>query len=219
MTQNNECLPEGICPSCFEGQLQDSRCDHVTELPNGRTVVVRDLPCGVCDHCDAQFFSPESTSKIEAEVIEALGTLAPDDVVRLVEMTGLSEAELCEKLGLGPKTIYRWRRGAQRPSKSLSVLLAVVACHPRLLGWIDSAGWKAALLGSGTENQRLPWISVAEGHHRRPMTPRVDRRNRGRTRPSAILETSATRTTLDRGTVTEQRDEITAFFALSGSHG
>lgn len=171
MTENNESLPEGLCPSCFEGQLRDTRCDYVSKLPNGRTVTVSDLPCAVCDHCEAQFYSPEATSRIDAEVLEALGTLRPEDVVRLVEMTGLPESELCEVLGLGPKTIYRWRRGSQRPSKSLSMLLAVVACHPMLLEWISQKGWRAALLGSWSASGAAPAGPVGSPTRRSLTTP------------------------------------------------
>jgi YgiT-type zinc finger domain-containing protein len=142
MTELTESLPEDLCPSCFEGQLKEARHDHISKLSDGREVTVADLACTVCDQCSARFYPAESTGRIEAAVQKALGSLSPEQVQRFVKMTGLEEDELCERLGLGAKTIYRWRRGAQRPSKSLSILLAIVAHHPDLFEWIESESWK-----------------------------------------------------------------------------
>jgi len=142
MTELTESLPEDLCPSCYEGHLKEARHEHISELPDGRRVTVADLACTACDQCGVHFYPAESTGRIEAAVQKALGSLSPDDVQRFVKMTGMEEDELCERLGLGAKTIYRWRRGAQRPSKSLSILLAIIARHPRLLEWVAAEGWK-----------------------------------------------------------------------------
>lgn len=136
-----EYLPEGICPSCHEGKLEEGQRDFNSETSDGRQVVVKNLTARTCSKCGESIFPRESLDQIEAAVLKAMGALTPEQIERFVEMTGLREDELSERLGLGAKTIYRWRRGAQRPSKSLSVLLAAVAHHPNLLEWIGCEGW------------------------------------------------------------------------------
>ena len=127
----------------------------------------------MCDHCDERFYGPEAAKKIEKETLKALGSLSPEDVVDLVKKTGLQESELSDVLGLGPKTIYRWRRGAQRPSKSLSILLATVAHYPKLINWIKTKAWQSI--------DSTP-VSITSSHRRISLphgslqTPRLARR-------------------------------------------
>ena len=70
-SDKNQSLPEGLCSSCFEGQLTDGKGDYVTKLPNGLYFVVRSLKRTTCDHCDTITYGPEATKRIEEEVSEA----------------------------------------------------------------------------------------------------------------------------------------------------
>lgn len=133
---------EHDCPSCDQGKLQLVTIDFAATLPDGKELIVPSLLCEQCDTCGERAFDKAARQLIDAAIVKAMGTLTPDQVEKFVSMTGLREDELCECLGLGAKTIYRWRRGAQRPSQSLSILLAMVAHHPNLLGWVQSGRWR-----------------------------------------------------------------------------
>jgi putative zinc finger/helix-turn-helix YgiT family protein len=134
---------EHDCPSCDQGKLQLVTIDFAATLPDGKELIVPSLSCEQCDACGERAFDKAARQLIDAAIAKAMGTLMPDQVEKFVAMTGLREDELCECLGLGAKTIYRWRRGAQRPSQSLSILLAMVAHHPNLLDWVSRQGWKS----------------------------------------------------------------------------
>jgi len=146
MSDEIDYIPEDKCPSCFEGKIYLDKKDFVSDLPEGRQVIVKALRARVCDKCGETIFEDEEIKQIEIAVVRASGSLSPIEVKSFVEMTGRSESELSEKLGLGAKTIYRWRSGAQRPSKSLSILLALVAHNPKLLDWISREGWRNNVL-------------------------------------------------------------------------
>lgn len=64
----DQCLPEGLCSSCFEGQLRDETSDFVCDPIQGRTITVKDLPCTKCDKCDERFYSPAAARRIEDAV-------------------------------------------------------------------------------------------------------------------------------------------------------
>lgn len=147
MNDNIDYLPENTCPVCFEGTLREGFQDFSQNLGDGRHLLVKRLPARICDKCGEALFPSESRAAIEAELVKTLGSLTPDQVIELVEMTSLKEDELCELLGLGAKTIYRWRRGAQRPSKSLSILLAIVAHHRTMPEWVKE--WTAGQRNPG----------------------------------------------------------------------
>ena len=147
MNDDMDYLPENTCPACFEGTLREGFQDYTGDLGDGRQLLVKQLPARICDACGEAVYGREARETIEAELVKTLGSLTPDQVVKLVEMTGLKEDELCELLGLGAKTIYRWRRGAQRPSKSLSILLSIVAHHRTMADWLKE--WTASQKNPG----------------------------------------------------------------------
>jgi YgiT-type zinc finger domain-containing protein len=116
--------------------------DFIAKLPDGRQHIVKDLIGKVCNKCGEGVYSQRESIRIEKETLRATGVLSPEEIEIFVKMIGLTESEICNHLGLGAKTIYRWRRGAQRPSKSLSILLALVAHNTNLLQWITDEGWR-----------------------------------------------------------------------------
>jgi YgiT-type zinc finger domain-containing protein len=65
--KESECLPEGLCSCCFEGQLRDETSDYVCDYL-GSTITVKDLPCTKCDKCDERFYSPAAARRIEDAV-------------------------------------------------------------------------------------------------------------------------------------------------------
>jgi putative zinc finger/helix-turn-helix YgiT family protein len=151
MNDTTEYQPEGTCPSCHEGNLEEDKRDFTTQTGDGRELLVKNLKARTCNKCGESIFPRESLDQIEAALVKAMGTLTPEQVEKFVSMTGLREDELCECLGLGAKTIYRWRRGAQRPSKSLSILLGIVAHNPQVLDWVKSDAWRQ----SGDSSERF----------------------------------------------------------------
>ena len=204
------------CPSCFEGLLEDKLEDHVSRLPDGTEVKVANVASRVCSACGERFFPPESTDRIEAAMLKAQGVFSAEQVESMVAMTGLSEEALCEKLGLGARTIYRWRCGAQRPSRSLGILLAAVAHHPELLEWVGSEGWRQGKACAAPSSKRLEVNFLLKPTNLFIQTPRVSRRGQlGLSRPrvsSARLPGIPTRST---------GNPVSSFFQFAGtlSHG
>jgi putative zinc finger/helix-turn-helix YgiT family protein len=179
MSDSIEYLPEGTCPSCYEGQLEESRRDFVSRISDGRQVEVKDLVAQTCNKCGKSIFPRESLDLIDAALVQSIGALTPEQIQHFVEATGLREDELCDTLGFGAKTIYRWRRGAQRPSKSLSILLGIVAHHPNLIEWIEREEWRKTPAGHSSDSP--VGISYTHGVRRSRSefsieTPRTSRR-------------------------------------------
>lgn len=147
MSEEIQYPPQDACPSCEKGTLEQTTIDYdlsllPTQWCGKASHIIENLPCRQCDECGELIFDRDACRRIELEVVEAQGSLLPEQVERLVAMTGMGEAELSNGLGLGAKTIYRWRIGAIRPSKSLALLLSIVAHHPHLLEWIDKGEWR-----------------------------------------------------------------------------
>jgi transcriptional regulator with XRE-family HTH domain len=149
-------------------------------------------------------------------VLKAQGVFSAEEVQAMVAKTGLSEESLCEKLGLGARTIYRWRCGAQRPSKSLGILLAAVAHHPELLEWVEREGWKQVESSEAQTSKRMGVEVVLKHSNLFIQTPRVSRRSQlGLTPPrgsSARLRGLPSRST---------GNPVSSFFQFAGtlSHG
>tara|TARA_R110000824_G_scaffold335745_1_gene522285 strand:- start:4408 stop:4734 length:327 start_codon:yes stop_codon:yes gene_type:complete len=70
-SDGNQSLPEGLCPSCFEGQVVHGKGDYVTKLPSGLSFTVKDVNRSKCNRCDAVSFGPEESKRIEEEVSKA----------------------------------------------------------------------------------------------------------------------------------------------------
>ena len=182
MNADMDYLPENTCPACFEGTLREGFQDYREDLGDGRQLLVKHLPARICEACGKAVYAREARETIEAELVKTLGSLTPDQVIELVEMTGLKEDELCELLGLGAKTIYRWRRGAQRPSKSLSILLAIVAHHRTMPEWVKE--WTAGQRNPGRFCPQLDELWEKELPERFP-------HSRGRVGPFSAESTRA----------------------------
>lgn len=181
MKTKTQDISEHPCPSCDQGKLQRVSIDFVATLPDGKELIVPRLSCEQCDACGERSFDKAARQRIDAAIVKAIGSLTSDQVERLVEMTGLREDDLCESLGLGAKTIYRWRRGSQRPSKSLGILLGVVAHHPDLLEWIENEEWKKVPAETKRSSRSAERISSVHGSRQlfsafAIETPRTSRR-------------------------------------------
>jgi len=68
-----------------------------------------------CDGCREAFFSPEQatahTRAVKNEIRKKYGLLPPEKIVEIRNKLGLTQAELEELLGTGPKVVVRWESG------------------------------------------------------------------------------------------------------------
>jgi putative zinc finger/helix-turn-helix YgiT family protein len=68
-----------------------------------------------CEKCNEGFFSPEQAGahnrSVKNEIRKKYGLLAPERIVEIRKKLQLTQAELEELLGTGPKVVVRWESG------------------------------------------------------------------------------------------------------------
>ena len=69
------------------------------------------------------YLNGEALAKLDQVKARYEGIMLPDDIRRLRERFGLSQAEISNALGLGGKTWTRWETGRERPSRSMNNML------------------------------------------------------------------------------------------------
>jgi len=100
----------------------------------------------VCNNCGEAYQTGEQAKELDAAVIEARrrheGLLSGSDIRKIRLSVSLSQAELENALGIGPKTLVRWENNTSIQSKSIDDVLRLIELDPdnlRLLVRIRSA--------------------------------------------------------------------------------
>lgn len=122
------------CPIC------GSSLEHVTELaeiPVGRAAAEVELTFDRCPSCGEEFVDPDVYTEAQAEaatiVRDNLGLLQPEEILAIRERAGVTQGELEELLGTGPKAVGRWERGTVLQSGMADKLLRVFQQCPGVL--------------------------------------------------------------------------------------
>lgn len=100
-------------------------------------VTVPDVEMYECGSCGEQFFDPEQAKAlsiaVKREVRRKAGLLAPEEIVAIRQRLKLSQTDLEELLGLGPKVVTRWETGRVVQSKTADVALRLLDVDPKNL--------------------------------------------------------------------------------------
>jgi putative zinc finger/helix-turn-helix YgiT family protein len=87
-----------------------------------------------CKNCKQEFYSREqsmASSRAAADVKRKHeGLLGPSEIRAIRDKYRVTQVELEQILGTGPKTVVRWERGTVSQGKAVETLLTVLADHP-----------------------------------------------------------------------------------------
>lgn len=139
------------CPACGSKLHQ---VKELTEISVGRGAATVELVFDRCGTCGEEYVDPEVYATAQATaaamVRDQLGLLRPEAIRAIRERAGLTQEELEELLGTGPKAVGRWERGTVLQSGMADKLLRVFQQCPGVLHEIlrDEAG--------DTIRQRVP---------------------------------------------------------------
>jgi putative zinc finger/helix-turn-helix YgiT family protein len=109
--------------------------DYTTKVKHDGVVYELHLP-GIevprCRTCGETYI----TSAIDEQVSDALRArlhlLTPTQIRKGIEMLGLKQQELAERLGVAPETISRWVNGALIQSRAMDNLLRLFFAIPKV---------------------------------------------------------------------------------------
>lgn len=90
-----------------------------------------------CQECKEAFFSPAQAAAhnraVKNEVRKKYGLLPPEKIVEIRSKLGLTQEELEELLGTGPKVVVRWESGKVIQGGGQDNLLRLLDRDPALL--------------------------------------------------------------------------------------
>lgn len=101
-------------------------------------VELTDIERCVCQECDERFFtklqSRDLSRKVKEAARESVGALEPGRISSIRKRLGLSQEELEDLLGLGPKVVTRWENGKVIPGRATDYLLRLLERMPEIIG-------------------------------------------------------------------------------------
>ncbi|MHB8148039.1 MAG: type II TA system antitoxin MqsA family protein [Vulcanimicrobiaceae bacterium] len=124
---SQECLRCGSQAAC-----EITRERRVTV--NGNELVVPEDRITRCGDCGEEFYTGAQARMADRKLIDARRRaehlLTSDEIRRLREALKLSQHELEQAIGTGPKTFVRWESGTAVQSKSADDVLRLIALDP-----------------------------------------------------------------------------------------
>ena len=125
------------CPVCGTGTAKKVERKNYLARYNGEPVEVASVEAYRCDACGEDFLTPEQSHALSVavknEVRKKLGLLSPERTAAIREKAGLTQAQLEELLGQGPKVVVRWESGKVIQSKAADTVLRLLEREPDLV--------------------------------------------------------------------------------------
>jgi HTH-type transcriptional regulator/antitoxin MqsA len=101
---------------------------------NGNEIVVPDDRATRCDRCSETFYTGAQARVADRKLIDARRRaerlLTSAEIRHLRDTLNLSQSELEQAIGIGPKTVVRWENGTSVQSKAADDVLRLVALDP-----------------------------------------------------------------------------------------
>jgi HTH-type transcriptional regulator/antitoxin MqsA len=119
------------CHTCG-GEMIAAR--EKAEIRIGNKAAVVEVDRSRCKDCEEMFYTPAQMDAAQMAASEQLrkkdGLLGPADIRRIRARYGLTQAQLEQLLGVGPKTVVRWERGTVCQSRTADELLRIITDMP-----------------------------------------------------------------------------------------
>lgn len=121
------------CANCDSEKVKKVRRNYRTKY-NQVPVSIQDAEMYECSSCGERFFTPEQARAVSIatknQVRQAQGLLSAEAIIEIRHRLGLSQTDLEELFGLGPKVVTRWETGRVVQSKTADVALRLLAIDP-----------------------------------------------------------------------------------------
>jgi putative zinc finger/helix-turn-helix YgiT family protein len=121
------------CASCESDKVKKVRRNYATKY-NQVPISIEDVEMYECSACGERFFTPEQARAVSIatknQVRQAQGLLSAEDIVEIRRRLDLSQTDLEELFGLGPKVVTRWETGRVVQSKTADVALRLLDMDP-----------------------------------------------------------------------------------------
>jgi putative transcriptional regulator len=125
------------CPVCGTGTARKVERKNYPGRYNGEAVEVPSVEAFRCADCGEDFLTPEQARAmsiaVKNEVRKKLGLLSPERIAAIREKAGLTQAQLEQRLGLGPKVVVRWESGKVIQGKAADTVLRLLEREPELV--------------------------------------------------------------------------------------
>jgi len=132
------------CPVCGTGTAKKVERKDYPARYNGEPVEVPSVEVFRCADCGEEFLTSEQARvlsvAVKNEVRKKLGLLSPEQITSIREKAGLTQAQLEERLGLGPKVVVRWESGKVIQGKAADTVLRLIEREPELVKDLQEIG-------------------------------------------------------------------------------
>lgn len=126
--------------SCFacEGPMEIVREREQFKLGRRRATV--DVERFRCGQCGEVFYSPDQADAAQVAVADQIrsqdGALSPSAIKDIRRRLCLTQVQLEQLLGVGPKSVVRWERGTVTPNRATDQLLRLVRDVPEAFAYM-----------------------------------------------------------------------------------
>jgi DNA-binding transcriptional regulator YiaG len=148
---------------------------YETRSSDGNVVTVPDIILYRCDQCGEMLIPASSARQISEYKARELEQLTPAELLRIIEITDLTQKDFAEALGLGEKTFHRWLKGTQVVSRSMGYYLRAMERFPEAFAWVEERGWRKPA-------RRVSMPTQTE----RPVFAALERRDCGRNKITSL---------------------------------
>jgi putative zinc finger/helix-turn-helix YgiT family protein len=125
------------CPVCGSGTAKKVEKKDYLARYKGEPIKVASVEAYHCDACGEDFLTPEQSRgmsvAVKNEVRNKLGLLSPERIAAIREKAGLTQLQLEELLGQGPKVVVRWESGRVIQGKAADTVLRLLEREPDLV--------------------------------------------------------------------------------------
>jgi putative zinc finger/helix-turn-helix YgiT family protein len=125
------------CVVCGTGTARKVKRKNYPAGYNGEPVVLPSVEIFHCGECGEDFLTPEQAHALSVavknEVRNEFGLLPPERIKEIREKAGLTQAELEELLGQGPKVVVRWESGRVIQNRGADTVLRLLEREPNLV--------------------------------------------------------------------------------------